>query len=292
MIDSRTQLVGVISWPVEHSLSPVMHNAAFEDLGMNWRYVPFPVVPGAAADAARGLIPLGFRGANVTVPHKQDVSGGVDRLSTEAKAIGAINTLCVEGERGSGRTVLGHNTDLAGFLDGLERAGFDPSGERAVIVGAGGVARAAVYGLLNAGATDVTVFARTREKAERLTSDLDDRSGRLAAEPLTDEAIVEAVSGSALVVNTTPVGMWPETEQSVWPDDAPFPKDAIAYDLVYIPRRTKFLRQAAATGARCIEGLRMFVVQGARSFELWTGREPSIDVMTRACEAALGGGGT
>ena len=292
MIDSRTQMVGVISWPVEHSLSPVMHNAAFEALGMNWRYVPFPVVPGAAADAARGLIPLGFRGANVTVPHKRDVADGVDRLSAEAEAIGAINTLCVEGARGSERTVIGHNTDLAGFLDGLERAGFEPAGKRMVIVGAGGVARAAVHGLLHAGACGVTVLARTREKAERLTSDLDDGSGRLVAERLDDEAIVEAAGRSALIVNTTPVGMWPETEQSIWPDERPFPNHAIAYDLVYIPRRTKFLRQAAAAGARCIEGLRMFVVQGAKSFELWTGREPSIDVMTRACEAALGGDGT
>ena len=291
MIDSRTQMVGVISWPVEHSLSPVMHNAAFEALEMNWRYVPFPVVPGAAADAARGLIPLGFRGANVTVPHKRDVADGADRLSAEAAAIGAINTLCVEGSRGSDRTVVGYNTDLAGFLDGLKRAGFDPTGERAVIVGAGGVARAAVYGLLHAGASGVTVFARTRGKAERLAFDLDDGSGRLVAERLTGEAIVEVAAHSALMVNTTPVGMWPETEQSIWPDEAAFPEHAIAYDLVYIPRRTKFLRQAEAAGAPCIEGLRMFVVQGAKSFELWTGCEPSIDVMTRACEKALGGDG-
>ena len=292
MIDSRTQLVGVISWPVEHSLSPVMHNAAFKDLGMNWRYVPFPVVPGAAADAARGLVPLGFHGANVTVPHKQDVAGGVDRLSTKAEAIGAINTLCVEGDREAQRTISGHNTDLDGFLDGLDQADFDPAGERAVIVGAGGVARAAVYGLMNAGARGITVFARTREKAEQLTSHLDDGSGRVIGEALTDEAIVEAARQCALVVNTTPVGMWPETERSVWPDGAAFPKHAHAYDLVYNPRQTKFLRQAATAGAPCIEGLRMFVVQGAKSFELWTGRKPSIDVMTCACEVALGKGST
>ena len=290
MIDSRTQLVGVISWPVEHSLSPVMHNAAFGAMGMNWKYVPFPVVPGAAADAARGLIPLGFRGANVTVPHKRDVSLGVDRLSDEAEAIGAINTLCVDGDRGPDRTIVGHNTDLAGFLDGLAHAGFEPSGERAVIVGAGGVARAAVYGLLRGGAQRIAVLARTTEKAETLAADLDDGSGRVLGERLTDETIVEAASRSTLVVNTTPVGMWPETERSIWPDDAVFPSRAIAYDLVYIPRRTKFLRQASAAGAVCIEGLRMFVIQGAKSFELWTGRAPSIDVMTRACEAALGRG--
>lgn len=289
MIDSRTQMVGVLSWPVEHSLSPVMHNAAFEALGMNWRYVPFPVVPGAAAAAARGLIPLGFRGANVTVPHKTDVAGGIDQLSEEAGAIGAINTLCVEGERGAEQMLVGHNTDLAGFLDGLDHAGFDPNGKRTVIVGAGGVARAAVYGLLRAGVQEITVLSRTLERVERLMGDLGDGSDRLTAERLTDEALVEATTRSALLVNTTPVGMWPDTERSIWPDDEPYPRETVAYDLVYVPRKTRFLRQADAAGAPCVGGLRMFVVQGARALELWTGREAPVDVMTRACEAALGG---
>jgi len=289
VIDGRTQLVGLLGWPVEHSLSPAMHNAAFDALGMNWRYVALPVVPGGAAAAARGLASLGFRGANVTVPHKTDVMSGLDRWSDEARALGAVNVVCIEREDGREPNLVGDNTDHRGFVDALIRSGFDPRGETAAVVGAGGAARAAVYGLLGAGARRVTVLGRTPERVDRLVRDLDDGEGRLSGERLTDETLVAAAARSDLLVQATPVGMWPDVDRSVWPDAAPFPSGTLACDLVYVPRRTKLLRQAGASGAPGLGGLGMLVAQGARAFELWTGREAPVDAMARACEAAPGG---
>ena len=288
MIDGRTQLVGLLGWPVEHSLSPAMHNAAFETLGLNWRYLALPVPPGCEGTAVRGLTALGFRGANITVPHKTTVACSLDRLTDEARALGAINTLFV-GRGDEGESVLvGHNTDHRGLVDALIRFGFDPQGETAVVVGAGGAARAAVYGLLRAGARRITVLGRSLERAERLVRDLDDDRGQLTAEMLTDETLVETATHSALLVHATPVGMEPDVERSVWPDGVRFPTETLVYDLVYVPRKTQLLRQASASGAPCLGGLDMLVGQGARAFELWTGREAPVDVMLSACEAALG----
>ena len=288
MIDGHTQLVGLLGWPVEHSLSPAMHNAAFEALDLNWRYVALPVAPGCEGVAVCGLAALGFRGANVTVPHKTAVAGSLDRLSDEARALGAVNTLFI-GRGDEGESVLvGHNTDHQGLVDALIRFGFDPQGETAVVVGAGGAARAAVYGLLRAGARRITVLGRSLERAERLVRDLEDGGVRLSAETLTDETLVETATHSALLVHATPVGMEPDIERSVWPDGVRFPTETLAYDLVYVPRKTQLLLQANTSGAPCLGGLDMLVGQGARAFELWTGREAPVDVMLRACEAALG----
>ena len=288
MIDGRTQLVGLLGWPVEYSLSPAMHNAAFEALGMNWRYVALPVPPGCEGTAARALTALGFRGANVTVPHKTAIACNLDRLTDEARALGAVNTLFI-GRGDEGESVLvGHNTDHRGLVDALIRFGVDPRGESVVVVGSGGAARAAVYGLLYAGAQCITVLGRNLERAEGLVRDLEDGQDRLTAEILTDETLVETAARSALLVHATPVGMEPDIERSVWPDSVRFPAETLAYDLVYVPRKTQLLRQANASGAPCLGGLDMLVGQGARAFELWTGREAPVDVMLNACEAVLG----
>jgi len=288
MIDGRTQLVGLLGWPVEHSLSPAMHNAAFEALGLNWRYVALPVLPGCEDVAVRGLAALGFRGANVTVPHKTAVACSLDRLTDEARALGAVNTLFV-GRGDEGESLLvGHNTDHWGLVDALIRFGFDPQGETAVVVGSGGAARAAVYGLLRSGVRRITVLGRSLERAERLVRDLEDGQDRLTAETLTDETLVETATHSALLVHATPVGMEPDIERSIWPDGVRFPTETLVYDLVYVPRKTQLLRQANASGAPCLGGLGMLVGQGARALELWTGREAPVDVMSRACEVVLG----
>jgi len=289
MIDGGTQLVGLMGWPVASSISPAMHNAAFRAMGMNWRYVPLPVVPGGAVAAARALGALGFRGANVTAPHKTSICRGLDQLSVEARSLGAVNTIFV-GRRDEGESVLvGHNTDVRGFLDALTRFGFDPRGEEAVVVGTGGAARAAVRGLLGAAARYVWVLGRRREQAERLVRELDPDGGRATGDGLTDAALVGIAARCALLVHATPVGMWPDCDRSIWPDGIPFPRRTFAYDLVSVPRGTKLLRQAGAAGAPGLGGAAMLVRQGARAFELWTGREAPIDVMTRACEAALEG---
>lgn len=280
-----TRLVGVLGWPIAHSVSPPMHNAAFAALGLDWCYVPLPTPPERLADAVRGLRALGFVGANATVPHKQALLSLVDELTPAARAIGAVNTLAVRPEG-----ILGHNTDAAGFLRALRGAGFDPQGCQALLLGAGGAARSVAYALASVGAR-VTILNRTPERAEALAAALRQAlpDANLSARPL-DRATIESLKAVDLVVNATTLGMWPEVEASPWPQDAPFPARALCYDLVYNPRETRLMRQAREAGARACDGLTMLVHQGAEAFALWTERQPPVDVMLAACEQLLGGG--
>ena len=296
MIDGHTQLVGLIGWPVKHSLSPAMHNAAFDALGLNWHYVPLPVPPGQVDAAVRGLAALGFRGANVTVPHKQAVMPALDSIAPNASVLGAVNTLVV-GRRADGMPVIGgYNTDAHGFVGALRQGGFEPEeGESAVVVGAGGAARAVVFGLLWSGTGEIAVLNRTPERAQALVSDLGSRhewSARLRALPLTPETLIETARAADLLVNATTVGMWPHVDGSVWPDSVPIPSHLTVFDLVYSPLETRLLRQARKSGARAIDGLGMLVRQGALAFDLWTNQGLEVTeiaaLMRAACERALG----
>lgn len=287
-IDGRTQLVGLIGWPVEHSLSPAMHNAAFDALGLNWRYVPLPVPPGRVDVAVHGLAALGFHGANVTVPHKEAVMSVLDDVTPNAEALGAVNTIVVGREDERGATLGGHNTDAQGFVGALRQGRFDPWEKHAVVVGAGGAARAVVFGLMEAGADEVAVLNRTLQRAQALVSDLSRHAQfPICSSQLTPEMLVESARTADLLVNATPVGMWPNTDSSIWPDDVPVPPSLTVFDLVYNPLETKFLRQARESGARAIGGLGMLVKQGALAFEMWTGEEAPAEVMRTACEQML-----
>ncbi len=174
-IDGRTQLIGVIGWPIEHSLSPAMHNAALDALGLNWRYVALPVRPDEIAAAVRGLAALGFRGCNVTVPHKPAVIPTLDSIAPEAEALGAVNTLVFTRDDAGNSRIAGHNTDVAGFIGDLRASGFEPKDRRVVVIGAGGAARGIVYGLLEAGAARIVVLNRTIERARQLVEDITQR---------------------------------------------------------------------------------------------------------------------
>jgi len=287
VVDGRTQLVGLIGWPVAHSLSPVMHNAAFEALGLNWAYVPLPVLPGQIESAVRGLVALGFRGANVTVPHKQAVIPTLDFLAPDVREFGAVNTLVVKGNDAKA-TVGGYNTDYQGFIGALVRDGFDPEGKSIVVVGTGGAGRAVVFGLLQAGGKDVLVLDLVSQKAEELVTDLEGaRPSRLHMLPLTEETLVESARAADLLVNATPVGMWPNVGDSIWPDGVPIPTHLAVSDLVYNPLSTRLLEQTRTSGAHPIGGLEMLVGQGTLAFERWTGKPAPIEVMRSACEQAL-----
>lgn len=284
-IMGHTQLVGVIGWPIEHSLSPAMHNAAFATLGLDWCYVPFGVPPERLSEAVRGLQALGVRGANATVPHKEALLPLVDELTPEAEAIGAVNTLLF---RPGG--ILGHNTDAAGFLRALHEAGFDPTGCTALVLGSGGAARSVVYALARVGAR-IILLNRTVERAEALAAALRGRvpQADLSTGPLALEVIAQHMGNVDLVVNATTLGMHPHVEASPWPAQLPFPHKAFCYDLVYTPRETAFIRQARHAGAHAASGLGMLVHQGAEAFALWTGIQPPVGVMRAACEEILGG---
>ena len=285
VISGRTQIVGVIGWPIEHSVSPAMHNAAFRALGLDWCYLPFAVPPAHVADALAGVRGLGLRGINVTVPHKQAVSALVDELTPEARAIGAVNTVLVRGER-----LIGHNTDAAGFLRALREAGFAPEGCSALVLGAGGAARAAVYALARVGAR-VVLLNRTPQRADALVSDLRAvvKGARLEAGGLDAQTAQQEASRCHLVVNATSLGMWPQVETSPWPEEVAFPAGVLLFDLVYNPRQTRLVRLARESGARAVDGLRMLVHQGAEAFALWTGAAPPVEIMYAACAAILGG---
>ena len=281
-INGRTQLIGLLGWPVSHSFSPAMHNTAAEALGLNWAYVPLPVAPDAVATAVSGLAALGFRGVNVTVPHKQAVIPLLDELEPGAKAIGAVNTIVV-GENGR---LTGHNTDWSGFLADLQAHDVSVANRDCLLLGAGGSARAVAYGLATSGAR-VQILARRIEQAEQLVGDLRPYlppTAHLTSLPLTQLSKAAASATAPLIINSTPLGMTPNEETTPWPDALPFPQNATVYDLVYNPRHTRLMQQAEASGCQAINGLGMLVQQGAKAFALWTGQQPDTVAMRRAIE--------
>lgn len=288
-INGHTTLVGLIAWPVGHSVSPPMHNAAFEALGLNWCYVPLPVAPSQVENAVRGAAALGFRGVNVTVPHKRAVIPALDVVAPDAAQFGAVNTIVIDRDAAGEPTTTGHNTDYQGFLGSLRQGGFEPAGKSVVVVGAGGAGRAVIFGLLQADARDVLVLDTVPQQVQSLMKDLgQSKTSVLRTAPLTSDALIESVRAADLLVNATPVGMSPRIDASIWPDAVPFPAHLTVFDLVYNPQETRLLRQARAAGALGIDGLDMLVRQGAIAFELWTGQQAPFDVMRAACERALG----
>ncbi len=277
-------LVGLIGWPVGHSKSPAMHNAAFRAADVDGYYALLPVRPERVGEAVVGLRALGFRGANVTVPHKKAVIPFLDELSPEARAIGAVNTIIVQ-EDGA---LSGHNTDAAGFMEDLQALGApldDLRQSAALVLGAGGSARAVTYALASRG-VPVRLLARRPEQAQTLAGSLIPHLP--AAGLVTAHAWPELhnlAADARLIVNCTPVGMTPHSDASPWPDDLPFRPRQMVYDLVYNPRRTRLMTQAQASGARAWNGLGMLVYQGARAWSLWTGLPAPIEVMRTAAEA-------
>jgi shikimate dehydrogenase len=275
--DGATRVAAVIGDPVRHSLSPTLHNAAFAALGLAWVYVAFEVPGGAAARAVEGMRALGIEGLSVTMPHKAAVAEAVDRCSDVASRLGAVN--CV---RRSGGDLVGENTDGAGFLASLrEDAAFDPAGQRCLVLGAGGAARAVVLALASAGAAEVAVVNRTPSRA----ADAASLAGRVGV--VRD---VDAADGAALIVNATPLGM-----AGTGADGANSPIDParigpgqIVADLVYHPLRTALLDVAQSRGAVQVNGLGMLLHQAALAFEHWTGHPAPIEAMRVAALARLG----
>jgi shikimate dehydrogenase len=297
----ETTLVGVIGSPVAHSLSPVLHEAAFTALGLGqtWRSFAFEVPPGQAAGALGDMRRAGIAGLSVTMPHKAAVAALVDECGDVARRLDAVN--CVTNRGGH---LLGTNTDGEGFVASLARgADFDASGRRCVVVGAGGAARAVVLALAQAGAAQVAVWNRTPECA-RVAAALAGAAGSVvASEGGRDPgALAQVVATADLVVNATPLGMAgvPGADADADGDadadaagDWPVPPEwlhegQVAADLVYAPRPTAWLAAAARAGARPLDGLGMLVHQAAAQLTRWTGQQPPVEEMWRAAERALG----
>ncbi len=280
-IRGTTRLVGLLGWPVAHSRSPQMHNAAFAALGLDWVYVPLPVAPAHLGDALRGLRAMGFAGANVTVPHKTAVIPYLDGISPLARAVGAVNTLrVVEGQW------IGENTDVEGFRRALAEAGLSVRGQAVAILGAGGAARSVLAALAMEEVREIFLINRSHERAMGLIVELRETLpiAGLRLPPAhvlrPEEPLPEGV---ALLVNTTPVGMAPEIEASPWPPERPFPWGLQGViDLIYEPPRTRLMALAEAAGIPAFNGLGMLLHQGALAFTLWTGQEAPLEVMRAA----------
>jgi shikimate dehydrogenase len=272
-IGGSTRVVAVLGWPVEHSLSPVIHNAAFAALDLDWVYVAMPVEPGTVPDAVRGLAVLGIAGANVTMPHKEAVADAVDRLTDDAARLQAVNTI----EFGEGTT--GHNTDAPGFARFLERdAGFEATGRTALLFGAGGAARACALALARAGLTRLVVALRVPARANNLERALD--GFPTVVEPMAFERAADVEAD--LIVNATPLGVHQE--------QLPLPRlhDAsVAVDLLYRPAATPLLLAVKQAGGVAFGGLGLLLHQAALSLEIWSGRPAPMEVMSAAALAAI-----
>ena len=258
--------LGVCGWPVAHSRSPAMHNAALAELGLHdWRYQHLPLPPELFTETVRALAAAGFRGVNVTIPHKKAALALADEATATARAVGAANTLIFQGS-----AIAADNTDVSGLLRAIP-SHHDPRGRRALVVGAGGAARAAVHALVSAGAADVQVVNRTHERAVAVASEL---GGRAVREPEPAHVIVQCTS-----VELTSSK---EAFKRLLPAADTFQAGNLVVDMVYRAGGTEFLAAARSRGADVVDGLEILVAQGAASLERWTGRPAPDHVMRRA----------
>lgn len=283
-MDPKYYRLGLTGYPLGHSYSPVLHAAALNVMGMEGEYRIYPVqpLPGGKVELAALLdrIRVGYlQGLNVTIPHKESVRPFLDELSATARCIGAVNTIYMKGGR-----LVGDNTDAPGFFKDLSHF-VNKDISAAVVLGAGGSARAVAYALAENGSR-VYIAARRLSQAEHLKDDLlggaDKLGGEVIALPLTETALKSICGNCELIVNTTPVGMYPNVDESPWPGSLQFPGGAALYDLIYNPQDTTLVKNARAQGLAAQSGLGMLVEQAALAFECWTGAWPPTDVMRGA----------
>ena len=264
---AKARLAGILGWPVGHSRSPRLHGYWLDELGIDGAYVPLPVRPGDLADVVRALPKMGFRGANVTVPHKETVMGLVDRVEPLAARIGAVNTLVVADDG----TIEGRNTDAYGFIQNLRQSApmWNPHAAPAVVLGAGGAARAVVAALVDSGVPEIRLLNRGRERAEKLAAEL---GGPVTV--LDWDGRSDCLAEAGLLVNTTTLGMDGQAGLEIGLDR--LPPTAVVNDIVYVPLMTNLLKQAAERGNPVVDGLGMLLWQAVPGFEAWFGVKPTV----------------
>jgi shikimate dehydrogenase len=274
LIGGTTKLLGVMGYPIEHSLSPAMHNAALAELGLDYVYLPLLVQPERLGEAMAGLTALGWAGCSVTIPHKQKIMAYLEDITPGARAIGAVNTIWPTATGWQGT-----NTDIVGFLAPLQALGRDWSDVSMVVLGCGGAARAVVAAGRELGCGRITVVARHLSKLEDFQASWS-QPPQIKLWPLVDELWPEA----GLVVNCTPIGMAPQPQASPLTESqvAQIGAGAIVYDLIYAPRPTELLKLAAERGCLAIDGSDMLVYQGAAAWQHWLHRSAPVEVMRRA----------
>ena len=273
-ITAQTQLCGLLGNPVDHSLSPAIHNAAFEKLGLNFAYLAFPVED--LENAIRGIRALGhIRGFSVTIPHKVSIMPLLDSIETTAKHIGSVNTIIKD--RGM---LVGSNTDASGALQALRQGGVNLSGQRVVLLGSGGAARAIAFGLCVEGTIEhLTLLGIDEQERSTLATDLRTKTGAAITDhPLNSSTLGSVLANAHLLIHATPIGMHPKIEHSCVPKELLHPGLTVM-DIVYNPLNTRLLQDAQAAGCCTIQGIEMFLHQAVGQFELWTGESAPIEVM-------------
>ena len=284
MIKGTTKLLGVIGDPIEHSLSPVMHNAAIAHLGVDYVYLPFAISPSDLKTAIAGFAAIGIQGFNVTIPHKQAILPFLSEITTLAQAVGAVNTVWRTHNGWSGT-----NTDVVGFLTPLQVYHQHWDDKVAVILGYGGAARAVVAGCVELGISEIYIVGRNPQKLETFQQSWITSSLAVSVKTCAWDQLSTLLPQADLLVNTTPMGMYPHVEES--PVDASvmdkIKLGAIAYDLIYIPRTTEFLNLAAARGAMILNGLPMLVHQGAAALQLWLQQPVPVEIMRQSLQQHL-----
>ncbi|RJQ33125.1 MAG: shikimate dehydrogenase [Actinobacteria bacterium] len=280
LINGKTKLTGIIGDPIDHTLSPVIQNAAFKDLGINWLYVPLLVKASQLEEAIAGIKALNFKGINVTMPHKETVIPYLDEVSSYASLAGAVNT--INNENGK---LIGYNSDGQGFLRSLEEASFSAENKKVFLFGSGGAARSLAVILALSGAASISVANRNKDKAEHLVSLLQSRFDNCTAEAIgLMEDYPSKIKESDLIINSTPVG-WDTNESLLKSTD--IRQGQLVADLVYVPEQTALLTEAKKAKAKILPGKQMLLYQGAASFEIWTTMHPSIKAMREALDKAL-----
>ncbi|GAB4258342.1 shikimate dehydrogenase [Thermincola ferriacetica] len=283
-ITGKTGVIGIFGFPVEHSFSPVMHNAAFQAGGLDYVYVPFEVPPERLAEAVSAIRALKLRGVNVTIPHKERVVQYLDSLSEEARLIGAVNTIVRSGDE-----LKGYNTDAAGFLRSLEEKKVAVQGANVLLLGAGGAARAVAVQLALAGARRVGIVVRNSgwRKAEGIAEIVAGHSCAKSTVALFENTQDLIAEKGNIIINCTPVGMHPNVmEMPPFKLDT-IPADSVVCDLIYNPAETLFLKTAKARGLKTVSGSGMLLYQGTLAYELWTRQQAPVDIMRTALEEAL-----
>ncbi|MBA7647473.1 Shikimate dehydrogenase (NADP(+)) [subsurface metagenome] len=280
-INGETKIVGLIGYPIGHTLSPAMHNRAFEYLDLNYIYLPFPVEKNNLKGALRALPALGIVGVNVTLPYKEKVREYLDEVTEEAELTRAVNTILVRDNR-----LIGYNTDGEGFITSLKKgAGVDPKGKKVVIIGAGGAGRAVSIQLAKEGVKGIDLFDIIFDKAQDLASHIEKNIPEAKVTALKEEGLEKEIKEADILINATPVGIKPDDLPPI--DPKLLHPNLLVYDLIYNPSKTRLLSEAEEIGAKTLNGMGMLLYQGALAFTIWTGREAPIEVMARALEEEL-----
>lgn len=278
-ITGHTVLTGLLGSPVEHSISPAMHNEAFRQLRLDYVYLAFNVGTDKLETAVEGLKALGVRGFNLTMPDKNLMCSLADRLSPASEIGGAVNTIVNDDG-----VLTGYTTDGIGFMRSVREEGYDIIGKKMTLLGAGGAAAAIMIQAALDGVAEISVFNIRDpffDRAEKMMHVLRERTGcRLAIYDFSDPAVLKREIGeSAILVNGTSVGMAPHEDRCIIEDDSVFRKDLLVFDVIYNPEETLFLKKAKAAGCKVANGLNMLLYQGAESFRLWTGQEMPVDII-------------